>query len=112
MLRYLAFATLLAVAVALASFLLGTWFPLLPSPMLAAILFLCPSHSFFAATAACEPFDTCSLNMLAWVVAANVALYCLLAVCLWFTRQRLKALRFAVFAVVAAASSWWVSQWV
>jgi hypothetical protein len=112
MLRYLAFATLLAAAVAMASFLVGVWFPLLPSPVLAAILFVCPSYSFFAATAACEPFDACSLNMLAWVVAANVALFCLLATTLWFTRQRLRPLRFAVFALVAAASAWWVSQWV
>ena len=76
MLRYLSIATLFAIVVAAAAYLLGAWSPLLPSPLVAAILFVCPSHSFFAATAACEPFDACSLNMLAWVILANIVLYC------------------------------------
>jgi len=112
MLRYLGFAILLAVVVALVSFLLGAWFPLLPSPLVAIILFVCPSHSFFAATAACEPFDSCSLSMLSWVVAANVALYCVLAAALWLTRHRWAPVRVGVFAVTALASGWWAAQWV
>ena len=110
--RYLAIAAVLALAVALAAFLLGSAFPLLPSPVLAVILFLCPSHAFFAATAACAPFDACSLEMLFWVLAANVALYTSLAAVLWATRQRWRSARYAVLGIAASTSGWWVTQWV
>ena len=112
MLRYVAIGASLAVAVALVAYLLGTWFPLLPAPVLAIILVLCPSHVFFVATAACEPFDACSLRMFGWVAAANVLLYSLLAMLLWLTRHRWKVARLGIFAAVAGASAWWVTQWV
>ena len=112
MLRYLGIASLLAITVALASFALGIVFPLMPSLLVAPVLFLCPSYALMAATAACEPFEPCSLNMLAWVVSLNVCLYGLLAVTLWFTRQRWQAVRIAVFGAVVALSGWWASQWV
>lgn len=112
MLRYLSIATLFAIVVAAAAYLLGAWSPLLPSPLVAAILFVCPSHSFFAATAACEPFDACSLNMLAWVILANIVLYCVVAATLWFTRERYKSVRVTVITALALASAWWASQWV
>jgi hypothetical protein len=110
--RYLGFASLLAIAVAFAAFVLGIVFPLLPSPIVAAVLFLCPSYALMAATAACEAFDPCSLNMLVWVVGLNVGIYCLLATTLWLTRQRWRAVRFGVFGVSTAASAWWAAQWV
>jgi hypothetical protein len=112
MLRYIAIGASLAVSVALVAFLLGSWFPLLPAPVLAVILFLCPSHVFFVATAACEPFDACTFRMLGWVVAANVLLYSVLAIVLWLTQQRRQAARLVMFAAVAVASAWWASQWV
>ena len=112
MLRYIAIGSGLAVAVAVIAFLLGSWFPLLPAPALAVILFLCPSHVFFVATAACEPFDACSWRMFGWVLLANVLLYSALAVMLWFTRDRWRAVRNSVLAAVAALSVWWVTQWV
>ena len=112
MLRYISIGATVAVVVALVGFLLGTWFPRMPAPVLALTLFLCPSQVFFVATAACEPFDGCSLNMLGWVVAANVLLYSALAAFAWFTKQRWKVARLGVFAAVGAASAWWVTQWV
>ena len=112
MLRYIAIGASIAVVVALVGFVLGTWFPRMPAPVLAVILFLCPSQVFFVATAACEPFDACSLGMLGWVVAANVLLYSALAVTAWLTRQRWKVARLSAFAAVGAASAWWVTQWV
>jgi len=112
MLRYIAIGAAVAVSVALVAFLLGSWFPLLPAPVLAVILFLCPSHVFFVATASCEPFDACSLSMFGWVVAANVLLYSALAVAAWLTRHSWRVARLSVFAAVAATSAWWVTQWV
>ena len=94
------------------AFLLGSWIQLLPAPVLAVVLFFCPSHVFFVATAACEPFDACSVRMLGWVVAANVLLYSVLAVVVWLTKHRWKTARLGIFAGVAAASAWWVTQWV
>ena len=112
MLRYISIGATAGVVVALVGFLLGTWFPRMPAPVLAVTLFLCPSQVFFVATAACEPFDACSLNMLAWVVAANILLYSALAAFAWLTRQHWKLARLGVFAAVGAASAWWVTQWV
>jgi hypothetical protein len=112
MLRYIVVGASVAVAVALVAFLLGNWFPLLPAPALAVVLFLCPSHVFFVATAACGSFDACSFGMLGWVVAANVLLYSMLSVVAWLTRHRWKVARLSVFAAVAAASAWWATRWV
>lgn len=111
MLRYLITATLLAASIALSSFLIGAQSPPVPSPVLAGVLFLCPSYAFFAATAACDPFDSCSLDMLRSVVTLNVITYCVLAAVLWYTRQRMKLLRLVVFAVAGGASAWWALQW-
>jgi hypothetical protein len=112
MLRYLGIASLLAVVVALASFALGMAFPLMPSLLVAAVLFLCPSCGLMAATSACEPFELCSLNMLVWVVVLNVGLYSLVAVTLWVTKLRWRSARVVVLGAVAAASGWWAAQWV
>lgn len=111
MLHYIAIGASAAVATALLGFLLGSWFPLLPSPALSLIVFLCPPHVFLIATAACEPFDACSWGMFGWVIAANVLLYSLLAVTVWLTRRRRKPVRIAVVAIAAAASAWWVTRW-
>ena len=110
--RYLAITSLLAITLAFASFALGVAFPLMRSVVVAVVLFFCPSYALMAATAACEVFEPCSLNMLAWVVSLNIGLYCVLAVTLWFTRQRWRVVRVAVFGSVSAASGWWAAQWV
>jgi hypothetical protein len=112
MLRYLGISSLLAVTAALVTFALGIAFPLMPSLLVAAVLFLCPSYALMAATAACEAFEPCSLNMLAWVVILNIAFYSLVAVTLWVTRQRWRGMRVAVLGIIAAASGWWAAQWV
>jgi hypothetical protein len=112
MLRYISIGATVAVIVALVGFFLGAWFPKLPALVLATTLFLCPSQVFFAATAACEPFDRCSFNMLGWVVAANVLIYSALAYGAWLTRERWKVARLSIFAAAGAASAWWVTQWV
>ncbi len=112
MLRHLGIASLLAVTVALASFALGIAFPSMPSLLVAVVLFLCPPYALMAATAACEAFEPCSLNMLSWVVVLNVGVYSVVAVTFWVTRQRWRGMRLAVLGVVAAASGWWAAQWV
>jgi hypothetical protein len=95
-----------------AAFLFSVALPLPPLPLVAVVLFLCPSFAWFAATAACTPFDSCSLEMLAWVVIANILLYATLASVLWFTRVKFKSLRWVVFACVFFASAWWARLWV
>jgi hypothetical protein len=112
MLRYLAIASFVAATVALASFALGVAFPLMPRPLVALALFFCPSYALMAATAACEAFKPCSLNMLAWVVFLNIGLYSFLASTMWATRQRWGGVRVAVLGAYAAASWWWAAQWV
>ena len=112
MLRYITIGALVAFAMAVVAYLLGSWFPFLPRPVLAVIVFLCPSYVFFVATAACEPFDACSLGMFGWVATANILLYSALALAAWLTRARWKAARLSIFAAVAATSAWWVTQWV
>jgi hypothetical protein len=52
--------------------------PLFPVWLLMTVLVLCPPYIFFLATAACGPFDACSLNMLALVMACNAVIYGLL----------------------------------
>ena len=52
--------------------------PLFPIWLLLIVLVLCPPYMLFLATAACEPFDACSLNMLALVMLSNAAFYALL----------------------------------
>ena len=110
MARYLGWAVLLAVLVPVAGYLAAAVVPL-ADPLVAVLLFLCPSHAFFVATAACDAFDACSLKMLGWVIAANVLLYAALAAVLWFTRARFKAARFVVFAGAVVASAWWARLW-
>ena len=112
MLRYLVIASLVAATLALASFAVGVAFPLMPTPLVFVVLFVCPSYALMAATAACEAFEPCSLNMLAWVVLLNMGLYSLLAGTMWATRQRWRGVRVAVFGAFAAASCWWAAQWV
>ena len=112
MYRYLVFAALLAVAAAFGAFVLGNVFPLMTLPVVAIVLFFCPSYALMAATAACEALDPCALNMLVLVVTLNIGLYCLLALTLWLTRNRWKSVRIGVFAVTAVATTCWASQWV
>lgn len=111
MARYLSWAIFLAVLVPVAGYLAAAVVPLFPTPLVAVLLFLCPSHAFFVATAACDAFDACSLTMLAWVIAANVVLYAALATVLWLTRSRFKAAGYVVFAGAAVASAWWARLW-
>ena len=112
MARYISIWASVAIAFALVGFLVGSWFPLMPAPLLAVTLFFCPSQVFFVATTACEPFDSCSLETLAWVVAANVLLHSALAFVSWLTRERWRTVRLGIFSAVAATSAWWVTQWV
>lgn len=110
--RYLSIAVAVAVLVPLSGYLLSSVVPFPLLPVVALILFFCPSFAWLGATAACEYFDRCSLSMLAGVVGANVLLYGCLAAVLWFTRARFKAARFIVLSAVALASAWWARLWV
>ena len=112
MTRYLSIAVVLAALVPLSGYLLSSVVPFPPLPIVALILFLCPSFAWLGATAACEYFDRCSLSMLGWIVAANVLLYGFVAAVLWFTRARFKAARVIVLGAVAFASAWWARLWV
>ena len=49
--------------------------PIFPSWLLTATLIVCPPYIMFLATAACMPWDTCTLQALALVVSLNVLLY-------------------------------------
>lgn len=112
MTRYLSIAVALAALVPLSGYLLSSAIPFPPLPVVALILFLCPSFAWLGATAACEYFDRCSLSMLGWIVGANVLLYGCLAVVLWFTRTRFKAARVMVLGAVGLASARWVRLWI
>jgi hypothetical protein len=70
--RYLITAIAIATLVPLSAYLLSSAVPFPPLPLVALILFLCPSFAWLGATAACDYFDRCSLSMLGWVVGANV----------------------------------------
>jgi hypothetical protein len=80
-------------------------------PFLAAVSFLCPSYVLFAATAACAPLDWCSLHMLAWVVAGNVALYGLVALALTLTRRHFQIVGIIVLCAVLTFSGWVTYAW-
>ena len=110
--RYLLWSSLFAAMVPVAAFLFSAIVPLPPLALVAVVLFLCPSFAWFAATTACTPFDFCSLEMLAWVVIANILLYATLATVLWLTRAKFKSLRWVVFASAFLASAWWTRLWV
>ena len=64
--------------VPVAFFLISLAVPLFPIWLLRTALVLCPPYVLFFATAACEPFDACSLNTLALVVLFNAISYGLL----------------------------------
>jgi hypothetical protein len=112
MARYAVLFGAVGVAVPVFAFLLSVWVPLFPLPVFALVLFFCPSYAWFIATARCEPFDSCSMQMLAWVGAANLALYLALAAVFWYTRQKYRGLRFTIVALTVTLSVWWVKLWV
>ena len=109
--RYATFAGALAVAASLVFYLLGAFVTRYPEPLLAVTLFLSPAHILFMATAACEPFDRCSLSMLLWVAALNVVAYSGVALCLWYVRDSSPYVRIAAVAAAALASALWVRSW-
>lgn len=57
--------------------------------LILATFLLCPPYVLFMATAACEPFDRCTLETLALVVLLNVILYGLLGF-VWGASRRPK----------------------
>jgi hypothetical protein len=106
MLRYIGWFALVGVLVPVGAFLLSVVVPLFPSVLIRAVLSFCPSYLLFIATAACEPFDACSLSTLAQVVSVNVILYVVIGGAFWYTRTTYRAARLLVGAAVLAGWVW------
>ena len=111
LLRHLAIAAALGTTATIIVFLLGVTLSPFPIPLLALSLLVSPAHVLFIATAACDPFDTCSLITLLWAVAINAALYAAIALCLWFTKVRLPGARPLLLAGLALSSVLWLRLW-
>ena len=111
-LRYLAWFGAVGAAVPIAAVLLSLVVPLFPGWLFGVVLLLCPAYAMFVATAACEPFDACSLTTLGVVVGWNVGLYLLVGLLFWFTRMRWRSVRIALSGMVLFASAWWAKWWV
>ena len=112
MTRYLVPFAAVGLLVPIGAYLLSVVVPLFPLTLLGIVTLLCPSYAWFGVTAACNPFDACSLQTLAWVTGANLLLYLALAFMFWYTRARWKILRIAVSGIVVVASAWWANLWV
>lgn len=78
LLKFLARSAAVGAVVPVVFSLLALAVPLFPVWLQVIVLVLCPPYMFFLATATCEPFDSCSLNMLALVMLSNTVLYALL----------------------------------
>ena len=109
--RLVAVAALVAVAIPLAAYGANALGWRIPQPLLAAVTFLCPPYLLFAATAACKPLDSCSLEALAVVVGANAMIYSLVALTLRLTFARSKVLGVGLLIGAFALSAWWVNLW-
>jgi hypothetical protein len=111
-LRYVAWFTIVGAAVPIVVFALSLALPLFPGWLFGIVLLLCPAYALFVATAACEPFDACSLTTLGVVVGWNIGLYGVIGLIFWFTRERWQFARAALFGALLIASGWWAKIWV
>ena len=64
--------------------------PLFPGWLLLTVLVLCPPYVMFMATAACGPFDACSISTLVIVMALNAVLYAFIGCCLYVIISHLR----------------------
>ena len=112
LLRFVGLANAFGLLAAVSVFLAGAWLSPFLIWLLAASLIVSPAHVLFIATAACEPFDWCSVSTLLWVVALNAVVYTIVGIALWFTSVRGPLMRVAVLAVAAVVSVLWVRVWV
>ncbi len=90
MLKFVAKFAVVGAAIPVAFSFLSLAVPLFPTWLLLIVMVLCPPYLFFLATAACEPFDACSLNMLAFVVFSNATFYSLLGCAAYMALSYLK----------------------
>lgn len=95
-------------AIPVAAFFLSQVTGAFPSWLLVTVLCLSPAYVLFAGTAACQPYDACSLGTLAIAVAANIVIYGVIAAVFWFTREKHGWLR---FVLAAGISFLWVTTW-
>ena len=106
--RYIGIGAVAGAAIPLGAFFLSFPLGIFPTWLWISILCLCPSYIMFMGTAACEPFDKCSLTTLAFVLAANVLLYAIVATYLWVTKLKHRWLR---PAGLIAVLGYWIATW-
>jgi uncharacterized membrane protein len=95
-------------AIPVVAFFLSQIIGAFPTWLLVTVLCLSPAYVLFAGTAACEPYDVCSLGTLAIAVGVNILIYGVIALTLWFTRTNIRWLRLVLVAAVVAV---WVKTW-
>lgn len=82
-LKFVAKFAALGVVLPVVFYLVSIAVPLFPNWLLQTTLVLCPPYIMFLATAACEPFDACSIKMLMLVMLFNTFLYAFLGGCIY-----------------------------
>jgi hypothetical protein len=85
--RYVSWFMAVGAAVPLGGFALSLLIPVFPSPLLSTLLVLCPGYILLMSTAGCEPFDACTMGVLAQVVASNVILYGIVGAIVGYVRR-------------------------
>lgn len=109
--RYLALTNTFSAGVTISVFLLGNWLSPFPTLLVAAVLVLSPAHVLFIATAACKPFDWCSLSTLLWVLALNAVLFSVVAAVTWLTWRHGQFARVGVIGLLVGVLAVWLRFW-
>jgi hypothetical protein len=109
--RYLALTNALGACITLGVFLLGAWFSPFPTALLTGVLVLSPAHVLFIATAACEPFDWCSISTLLWVLALNAIVFSVIGAGSWFALRHGPLVRVGLLSLLVGVMAMWLRVW-
>lgn len=109
--RYLALTNALGAGITTGVFLLGAFLSPFPNALLIGVLVLSPSHVLFMATAACEPFDWCSVSTLLGVLALNAIIYSVIGAGSWFAFRHGPLVRAGLLGLLVGIMTIWLRVW-
>jgi hypothetical protein len=109
--RCLALTNAFGASITVVVFLLGALLSPFPTALLTGVLVLSPAHVLFIATAACEPFDWCSINTLLWVLALNAIIFTVIGVGIWFALKHGPLVRVGLLSLLVGLVAIWLRVW-
>lgn len=109
--RYIALTNALGAGFTIGVYLLGAFLSPFPTALLIGVLVLSPAHVLFIATAACEPFDRCSVSTLFWVLALNAIIYSVIGAGSWFAFRHGPLVRVVLLGLLVGVMTIWLRVW-